>query len=153
MSFGFRRSPNEGEYKVNTYHFQDLQIGQQESLVYEITEEKLAAFLQLTGDDNPLHTDDAFAQEMGHPGKVSYGMLSASMISTLAGVYLPGKYCLLQQVTSKFTAPVYVGDRITLVGTVEELNESVGQTVVKVRGTNQDGKTVLRGSYSVGFTQ
>ncbi len=138
---------------MNTYHFQDLELGQQERLVYEVTEEKLAAFLQLTGDDNPLHTDDAFAKEMGHPGKVSYGMLSASMISALAGVYLPGKYCLLQQVTSKFAAPVYVGDRVTLTGTVEELNESVGRVVVKVRGINQDGKTVLRGSYSAGFTQ
>ncbi|MBQ9091319.1 MAG: hypothetical protein IJY52_03500, partial [Anaerotignum sp.] len=49
-------------------------------------------FLAITGDINPLHNDQEFAQKQGHPDKVAFGMLTASFLSTLAGVYLPGRY-------------------------------------------------------------
>ena len=138
---------------MNEYRFKDLVIGQKESFEYIVTEEKMKMFKGLTGDNNPLHTDSEYALQHGFINRVVYGMLSASLISTLGGVYLPGRFCLIQQVECKFTSPVYVGDVLTVKGTVKELNESVQQAVIKVEIRNQKSEKVVRGLLSVGFLE
>ncbi len=129
---------------MNTYKFSDLAIGQSESFSHLVTEENLECFLDITEDINPLHNEDVYARKHGFDGRVVYGMLTASLISTLAGVYLPGKHCLIQQVDIKFVSPVYVGDELIVKGTVKELNESVQQAVISVEIKNQIGKKVVR---------
>lgn len=138
---------------MNAYKFQDLKIGLCESFEWEITEEMMRSFLQMTGDVNPLHNEEKFAIEHGFESRVVYGMLTASLISTLGGVYLPGKFCLIQQVETKFAAPVFIGDVLNISGTVKELNESVQQAVIKVEIKNQKGKKVVRGNLYVGFLE
>ncbi|MBE5884330.1 MAG: MaoC family dehydratase [Lachnospiraceae bacterium] len=137
---------------MNEYRFEDLQIGLKESFVCTITQEMMEDFRRLTGDVNPLHLDSQYAVEHGFKGSVVYGMLSASLISTLGGVYLPGKYCLIQQVETKFVKPVYVGDVLTVYGTVQELNDTVRQAVIKVE-IKRDTEKVVRGCLKVGFLE
>lgn len=111
-------------------------------------------FRELTGDDNPLHNNDDFAGGYGFDGRVVYGMLSASLISTLGGVYLPGRYCLIQQIEGcKFLSPVYVGDVLTVTGTVRELYDSVRQAVIQVSIRNQESKKVVKAMLKVGFLE
>lgn len=136
---------------MNEYRFEDLEIGQTESFQSTITEEMMCMFCTITGDQNPLHMQELFAREMGYENRVVYGMLSASFISTLGGMYLPGKYCLIQAVESKFVHPVYIGDTLTVEGEVEKLHESVKQAEIKVRIVNQKGEQVVRGKLKVGF--
>lgn len=138
---------------MNTYRYEDMEIGMTESFSKEITEEMMEAFMEHTGDDNPLHRDPAYAKEHGFEDRVVYGMLSASLISTLGGVYLPGKYCLIQQVEVKFVRPVYIGDELFVSGTVKELNDSVRQAVIKVEVKNREGEKVIRGKLYVGFLE
>ena len=138
---------------MNEYCFEDLSVGLEEHFKFIVTEYKISAFRELTVDINPLHSDDEFAQEHGFASKVVYGLLSTSLISTLGGVYLPGKYCLIQQVETKFVSPVFVGDELTVKGTVSELTESVRQAVIKVEIRNQIGKKVIRGILKVGFLE
>lgn len=138
---------------MNEYRFNDLLIGQSEEFKCQITKEKLSLFRELSGDINPLHNDEPFAIEYGYSGRVVYGMLTASLISTLGGVYLPGKYCLIQQVESKFLSPVYINDILIVRGIVKELNECVQQAVIKVEIENQASKKVLKGTLKVGFLE
>ena len=138
---------------MNTYKFEELRIGQTESFEYKITSEKMNIFRELSGDCNPLHNDELFAQKYGYDGRVVYGMLSALFISTLGGIYLPGKYCIIQQIDCKFVSPVYVGDIITVKGSIKELNESVRQAVIKVEMKNQAKKKVVRAILKVGFLE
>lgn len=143
-----------GGVKINEYKFEDLKIGLEESFQYEVTPEKIERFRELTGDINPLHVNDDFAANYGFTGRVVYGMLSASLISTLGGVYLPGRYCLIQQIEGcKFLSPVYLGDVLTVTGTVKELNESVRQAVIQVSIRNQESKRVLKAILKVGFLE
>ncbi len=108
----------------------------------------------MTGDINPLHVNDDFAANYGFTGRVVYGMLSASLISTLGGVYLPGRYCLIHQIEGcKFLSPVYLEDVLTVTGTVRELNESVKQAVISVSIRNQESKKVLKAILKVGFLE
>ena len=82
---------------MNSYRFDDLSIGMSEQFKRQITEEMENRFRELTGDVNPLHYDDSFARERQFPAHVTFGMLTASLYSTLAGVYLPGEYCCYRQ--------------------------------------------------------
>ena len=136
---------------MNNYKFEDLKIGMSESFSVTVTEEMMKSFLDLSGDENPLHNDEEFAKLQGYDSKVVYGLLTTSFISKLVGVLLPGKYCLLQGIDLKFVKPVYVNDVLIIKGTVDELHESVKRLTVKVEVINQDEKKVVKGKVEVGF--
>ena len=78
---------------MNHYRLADLTPGVTESFTVTITEEMMAQFYAITGDNSPIHMDADYAAGRGYPGRVVYGMLGASFLSTLAGVYLPGEHC------------------------------------------------------------
>jgi acyl dehydratase len=138
---------------MNEYRYRDLSVGKSESFKYIVTEHDMDLFRELSGDDNPLHTDEGFAKGHGFKDRVVYGMLSASLISYLGGVLLPGRYCIIQQVESKFVAPVFIGDELDVCGTVKELNNSVKQVVIKIIMKNQNGDKVVRGTLYAGFLE
>ncbi len=135
---------------MKEYQLEDIKVGMEESFQATITEEMMKKFLDITGDVNPLHNDEEFARDKNHQGRVVYGMLTASFISTLGGVYLPGKNCLIQGVEVKFKKPVYIGDTLTITGVVDEVHESVRQIVIKVTIKNQNGKVVSKGVLRAG---
>ena len=136
---------------MNNYKFEDLKIGMSESFTVTVTEEMMKSFLELSGDENPLHNDEEFAKSQGYDSKVVYGLLTTSFISKLVGVLLPGKYCLLQGIDLKYAKPVYVGDILIVRGVVDELHESVKRLTVKVEVINQDEKKVIKGKVEIGF--
>ena len=67
-------------------------------------------------------------------------MLTSSFFSTLVGVYLPGKYCILQGVDIQFSKPVYIDDILTITGKVSYINEAYKQLEIKAVIINQDNK-------------
>ena len=135
---------------MNQYSFEDIYVGLIEEFQVTITEDMLKQFCQMTGDVNTLHTDETFAKEKGYESNVAYGMLTASFLSTLAGVYLPGERSLIHSVESKFTKPVYVGDTLTILGQVTECNEMFSVFTMKTTIVNQKGEKVLRGKMQIG---
>ena len=135
---------------MNEYKITDLTVGHKEQFTFSVTEEKMKSFRDLSGDLNPLHNDEEYAKRMGYPGRVAYGMLTASLISTLGGMYLPGKYCLIQGVDVRFSKPVFIGDTLTVTGEVTRIEEALRYLEIKVTITNQNQKKVLRGTLKAG---
>lgn len=135
---------------MNDYTYEEISLGQKETFTVTVTEKMMEDFCAVTGDVNPLHNDAAYAATLGHPGRVVYGMLTASFLSTLAGVYLPGKRSLIQEVKVKFAKPVYVGDTISVEGIVEEKHDIYSLIVLKVTMKDQDGRKVCRATMRVG---
>ena len=137
---------------MNAYRYENIEIGHEESFAAALTEEKMRAFLAITGDENPLHTDAAYAKSKRYAGKVAYGMLTASFLSTLAGMYLPGKYALIHSVEIKFVKAVYPSDKtvLTVKGVVTEKHDLFRQLTVKFGVWNEDGDKVCRGMMKVG---
>ena len=121
---------------MNEFSFQELYYGQSESFRVTVTKELEDSFRMMTGDVNPLHLNDDFAQEVGN-GKfrshVTFGMLTASFYSTLIGVYLPGKYSLIHSLDIKFQKPVFMGDELTVMGEVTGLQEEL--KLIQIRAT------------------
>ncbi len=134
---------------MNEYRYEEIETGHKESFTVTVTEEMMDSFRTMTGDINPLHNDEEYAGSKGHPGRVVYGMLTASLLSTLAGVYLPGKRSLIQEVKIKFAKPVYIGDTLTVEGVVEEKHDVYSLLMLKVTIRNQNGEKVCRAKMQV----
>ena len=135
---------------MNEYRITDISVGMKESFSVTVTEKMMEEFLDITGDVNPLHASAAFAKKRGFDNRVVYGMLTASLISTLGGCYLPGKYCLIQGVDIKFTKPVFVGDVLEVAGEASKVDYDLRYLEVRVRIRNQSNETVLRGIMKAG---
>ena len=138
---------------MNSYKYAEIEVGKSEIFSVMITEKMLESFKNITGDVNPLHNDEEYAIKKNYSGRVAYGMLTASFMSTLAGVYLPGKYSLIQGAEEKFSAPVYIGDEITVTGEVTEKNDTYSLIFLKVTMKNQKGEKVCRGRMQIGVTE
>ena len=135
---------------MNSYKFVDINVGLEESFSVRVNSEKLDKFLKITGDINPLHTDAEYSKSKGFSDRVVYGMLTSSFFSTLVGVYLPGKYCILQGVDIQFSKPVYIDDFLTITGKVSYINEAYKQLEIKAVIINQDNKKVSKATIKVG---
>lgn len=138
---------------MNRYTFADMRPGLREQFTVTVTEEMMDAFAALTGDVSPIHVDAACARARGYKGRVVYGMLGGSLFSTLAGVYLPGEHCLLHSVECRFARPIYIGDTLTVAGTVTECSEFAAEVTIKAAITNQDGVKVTRGIIKAGLAK
>ena len=138
---------------MNEYTMSQIFIGMTEKKKKEITMEMERSFRIISGDNNPLHQDDEFAREVGKgqfPSHVTFGMLTASLYSTMAGLYLPGKYSLIHSFDEvAFLKPVFVGDVLTVTGKVTDKDENLGLMKIKVIIKNQENMKVSRAKMKV----
>ncbi len=138
---------------MNEYTIDQIEVGMSEKFSKTVTKEMEDGFRLITGDENPLHQDDLYAKEIsdgGFKGHVSFGMLTASLLSTLAGVYLPGKYSLIHSIEDiSFKKPVYVGDELTVTGEVTDKNVDLKLIMIKVDVKKQDNSTVCKAKMKV----
>lgn len=102
----------------------DLKVGSTESYARTITDADIVLFAGVSGDDNPVHLNDEFAQATMFKGRIAHGMLGASYISTVIGTRLPGPGTIYMGQTLKFRAPVRVGDTVTARVTVTAIDEA-----------------------------
>ena len=137
---------------MNHYTYEDIEIGHEESFTYELNEEKMKAFLMITNDTNPLHNDLEFAKSKGYSEKVVYGMLTASALSTLAGVYLPGEKSLIHSVEVGFVSPVFISNSpLKVVGKILEKDDRFKTITIKYTITDKKGTKVSRGKMKIGL--
>ncbi len=137
---------------MNDYLFSDIKIGLNESFKIKLTSDKMDKFLQITGDNNPMHINSKFAISKGMKDRVVYGMLSSSFYSTLVGVYLPGKFALLHSIDLQFVKPVFVEDTLIIYGEVTGINEMFKQIEVKAHILNQNMIKISRAKIKIGLT-
>ena len=75
---------------LHGYFIEDLTVGMSASYAKTITEADIVIFAGISGDNNPLHLNEEFAQESIFKGRIAHGMLTAVFISTVLGTKLPG---------------------------------------------------------------
>ncbi len=93
--------------------YEDLSLGMEAVFAKTVTEADIAAFAGVSGDFNPVHVDEEFAETTMFKGRIAHGMLSAAFISTVLGTKLPGPGCIYLSQSLKFKAPVRIGDTVT----------------------------------------
>lgn len=110
---------NATSYQVHA--FEDLAIGQSESLMRTVMERDVSLFADLSGDANPIHLCDRYAASTKFGQRIAHGMLTASLVSALLGTRLPGPGAVYLSQTLTFLAPVKIGDVVTARVEVVEL--------------------------------
>ena len=109
-----------------------------------ITESMVLDFARATGDFNPLHLDEDYAQKTIFKGRIAHGALSIGLLSGVFSDFLgPGSFAISQEL--KFLAPVRLGDTITCTVEVMELIPEKNRAKFRTTCTNQDGKMVVDG--------
>jgi len=129
--------------------FETIQIGETHSLVKVITQADVRKFVEMTGDDNPLHVNRAYAESTAFKDIVVHGMLGASFISTVIGTKLPGNGALWVAQNLEFLLPVRLGDELTVSCTVLKKYDRERLLELDTRILNQNGQIVLSGQGKV----
>jgi len=130
--------------KLKELSLNDIKVGDVASFTRIFTEKDVNDFAKLSGDENPLHTDEVYALTTKFKQRLVHGMLVGSLCSTLVGMYLPGKRCLYLSQTLFFKNPVFINDELVVTGTVKSKSVSTGILEILI-SIKKDLETVLEG--------
>ena len=122
-----------------------LRLGDSAEFAKTISESDIYLYAGLTGDFNPAHVNEAYAQKTFFKTRIAHGMLAAGLISTVGGNMLPGPGAVYVRQELDFLAPVHIGDTITARVEVTEIMADKNRVKLRTTCVNQDGKQVLDG--------
>lgn len=121
------------------YYLEDLSVGMTDVYSKTVSEADIVMFAGISGDTNPVHLCQLFAEGTVFKERIAHGMLGASFISTVLGTRLPGPGCIYLSQNLRFRAPVKAGDTVVARVTVKEINQEKKrvtlETVCKVGDT------------------
>lgn len=115
----------------NNYSYEDIKVGQVTEFEQTITEDLVNKFAEITGDYNPLHTDQRYASTTQFKERIIHGMLIASFFSTLVGMYCPGKRSLYLTQTINFKSPLKINKKIKIKGEVKQKIDALKVILIK----------------------
>lgn len=119
-----------------------LCTGQSFSSAKTISQEDVTAFVQLTGDSNPIHDAGSSSSTPAAAAAVVPGMLLASMFPAIIGSKFPGALYLSQ--TLKFRRPAAVGTAV--LATVTVAKQSGSRVTFDTVCQDSDGRVLVDGS-------
>jgi 3-hydroxybutyryl-CoA dehydratase len=128
---------------------QEIHVGDRVELTRAFTEADVATFANVSGDNNPAHLDEAYAQTTMFKTRIVHGMLVASLFSALLGTKLPGLGTIYTGQTLKFTKPVHFGEQLTASITVKEVLVEKNRVILDCLIVNPDGDPVVVGEATV----
>tara|TARA_B100000029_G_scaffold118870_1_gene111996 strand:- start:688 stop:1119 length:432 start_codon:yes stop_codon:yes gene_type:complete len=125
--------------------FDQIKIGLTKKFNVNITQSLVDDFSKISGDFSPIHVNEEFAKSTKFKRKIVHGMLLASFLSRMVGMYLPGKYALYTSQTLEFHNPCFIGDEITVSSIVTDKSESTQIIKIESKITNNKKDILLYG--------
>ncbi len=123
----------------------ELNVGDRAEFTKTVSESDVYLYAGVTGDFNPAHINEPYAEKTFFKTRIAHGMLPAGFISAILGTRLPGPGTVYMGQTLKFRAPVLIGDTITASAEVMEIIADKNRVRLKTTCENQDGVVVLDG--------
>ena len=136
---------------MNNFKINDLSTGMSYTFNHVFSKGSISNFIELSGDNNPLHSSYNYAKNNGFKDCVVHGVLSSGLYSKLIGLYLPGQFSLLHRIDVTFSRPIYEEDYLTVTGEIVNIHLSVNQIEIKsnIKSNNKD--VLSRAKIWVGF--
>lgn len=126
------------------------QVGDSRTITHTFTQQELEAFAKLTGDTNPLHVDEGYANRSAAGGQVVHGMLAASFVSTLIGVHIPGRGALWNSFNVNWRKIVRIGDTLRFEARVSSVQAAMRSLDLDISGVcASSGEVYLEGKARV----
>jgi 3-hydroxybutyryl-CoA dehydratase len=122
-----------------------INVGDSAEFGKTISESDIYLYAGITGDFNPAHINEAYAQKTFFKTRIAHGMLTAGFISAILANQLPGPGTIYIKQELKFLAPVRIGDTITAKVEAVEVIAEKNRVRFKTTCTNQEGTQVLDG--------
>jgi len=129
---------------------QEISLGDVAEFSKTISESDIYLYAGVTGDFNPVHINEEYANKTFFKTRIAHGMLSAGLISTAIGTSLPGTGTIYIKQELNFLAPVRIGDTITARVEVIDINVEKNRVSLKTVCLRADGTIVLDGKAVVG---
>ena len=134
--------------QVSNVPYDALEIGQKASISKSVEERDVQLFAAVSGDNNPVHLDAAFAAETLFKERIAHGMFSGALISAAIACKLPGPGTIYLGQQLRFTRPVKLGDTLTVeLEVLEKLPK--GRVRLATRVFNQNAEQVVDGEAEV----
>lgn len=127
----------------------EINLGDKAEYTRTVTESDIVMFGGISGDLNPAHFNDEYAKKTFFKGRIAHGMLTASYISAVLGMQLPGPGTIYLEQELKFMLPVRFGDTITATVEVMYIDEEKNIVVFETICTNQKEEIVIKGRATV----
>ena len=129
--------------------FADIQIGDTAQLTRTVTVEDIDHYAAASGDFNPSHVDQAYAEERQMGRRVAHSLWGASLFSSLLGNVLPGPGTVYRSQILDFHRPLYLGDSLTVIVTAIEKRPDLKSVLFDCRISNQDEEVAITGTAEV----
>ena len=123
---------------------EDLELGMEREQERKITKDDILMFSRVSGDQNPVHLDDDYAQQTIFGKRIAHGMLTASLISAVIAEQLPGHGTVYLSQTLKFIRPVIPDQTVVTTVNVTDINYSNRRVTLDCR-CRVDERIVLAG--------
>ena len=135
-------------------YFEDLEVGHRwESARHTVTEADIVLFAGLSGDFNPLHTDEEFAKTTIFGKRIAHGLLGLSISTGLAASEPPWLVMAFMGLDWRFTKPIFIGDTIHYVSEITRKREGNkpdrGIVMLDRKLLNQRDETVQEGTFTL----
>lgn len=127
----------------------EIKLGDFAEISRTVTEADVVIFGGVSGDLNPAHFNEEVSKNTNFKGRIAHGMLSASYISAVLAMRLPGPGTIYLSQSLKFTKPVRIGDTVRARVEAIDINEEKNKLVLKTECFNQDGELVITGEATV----
>ena len=99
-------------YEKSLNKNEKFKVGQTYEVNFSVSEQNVAEFAKLSGDENPVHLEDESAKALGFKGRIAHGFLVSSVFSRIFGCKFPGAGTIYLNQSMDFLAPVYPGDQL-----------------------------------------
>jgi len=123
----------------------EIKTGDRAEFSKTISESDIYLYAGITGDFNPAHVNQVYAEKTFFQSRIAHGLLPAGLISTVIATKLPGPGTIYVKQELSFTAPVYIGDTITASVEVLEVNVTKNRVILKTVCKNQENEVVIEG--------
>ena len=126
--------------------FEQIKIGDTKEFQVIVTESLVNDFAKLSGDYSPIHMNADYAKSKKFKDRVVHGMLLASFLSRMVGMYLPGKHALYGSQSLEFHKPCFINDKITISSVVNDKSESTKIIKIDSKIMNDENEILLNGT-------
>ena len=133
------------EKNFSEYTFDQIEIGLSIEFQVTISESMVDNFAKVSGDFSPIHMDDKYAKSTSFGKRVVHGMLLASFLSRVDGMYLPGKHALYLSQSVEFRNPCFIGYTVKVFSKVIDKSKSTKILKTESKITNPQNEILLTG--------
>ncbi len=106
---------------LSSIPIEEIEVGMKVSYSQTITDADIKAYAGVSGDHNPVHVNQEYAEQSRYGKRLAHGMMSVGFFSALFGMRLPGPGCVYVAQSMKFKRPVYIDDTVTAIAEVTDV--------------------------------